>query len=80
MTTAEQAKRMLGVAVGDAGVGSRGPYGHWGRRATLHLGLVAAQCDLELGLGGSIGDARYAALTAKVTVPAGNTPHLVHFC
>ena len=71
---------MLVDAGGDAVVGIRPPYGHRDRRAALHLGLVAAQCDLERGLGGAIGDARYAALTAKVTVPAGNTPHLIHFC
>ena len=40
-------------------------YGVWGRRAALHLGLVAAQRDLERGLGGAISDASDAALTSK---------------
>ena len=45
------------------GGGGGGAYGHRGRRTALHLGLVAAQRDLERGLGVVIVDASYAALT-----------------
>ena len=49
-----------------------GPYGHRGRRAALHLDLVAAQCDLERGLGVAICDASYAALARHDREPIFN--------